>query len=382
MPSIKRNFLCSLNKSFVLLVYCCSIRTSASNSEKSQKCKLSENDGICKSIYECPKSLNDWKQNVSSVVYCSEEDQIVCCENEQSQTTLRKSEKKCLEYLKYTFEQTQNLPEDPEEDDLEISFLDRCGISAQQYSIVGGEDASLREYPHMAAIGDNTLENFIHWFCAGSIISEYFVITAAHCIFTNKQVNGNMISPKIVKLGALNVDIQESTVEIYQVEKGIIYPDYRSQFVYNDIGLLKLRTKVQFNINIRPICLAVDKHQNHDQVWAIGWGSYKNASYEGILQKLQLPLVSTKECSKTYNAKRKRLPEGLKDSILCYGAVRGIDTCPGASGGPIQVVNSDIYCSYSLVGVTSAGVRCTEGYPGLFTKVSEYLDWIETTVWG
>lgn len=35
----------------------------------------------------------------------------------------------------------------------------------------------MREYPHMAAIGDNAIEmdeieNFVLWFCAGSLISE------------------------------------------------------------------------------------------------------------------------------------------------------------------------------------------------------------------
>lgn len=76
------------------------------------------------------------------------------------------------------------------------------------------------------------------------------------------------------------------------------------------------------------------------------------------------------------------MPQGLNKNILCYGAVKGVDTCPGASGGPVQVVRRDVFCSYTLVGITSAGVRCTQGYPGLFTKVAEYLDWIETLVWG
>lgn len=185
-----------------------------------------------------------------------------------------------------------------------------------------------------------------------------------------------------MKLGAHNLDNEESAVEMYEVDQIIAHPEYQNQFVYHDIGLLKLRKNVQFNVNIRPICLPVDTTKKFDQIWAIGWGNYKGASYEGVLQKLQLPLVTTDECSKTYNSKRKRLPQGLKESILCYGAVKDVDTCPGASGGPVQVVNRDVYCSYLLVGITSAGVRCTEGYPGLFTKVSEYLDWIETRVWG
>lgn len=204
-----------------------------------------------------------------------------------------------------------------------------------------------------------------------------FVLTAAHCIETEG------VAPRVVKLGVLNFDIEESTASIHEVEQSIAYPEYVKQFVYHDIGLLKLKDIVKFNINIRPICLSTDTTKQHDHIWAIGWGKEKNSSYDGVLQKLQLPLVTTDNCKKTYNPKRtRRLPQGLNKNILCYGAVKGVDTCPGASGGPVQVVRRDVFCSYTLVGITSAGVRCTQGYPGLFTKVAEYLDWIETLVWG
>lgn len=49
--------------------------------------------------------------------------------------------------------------------------------------VVGGESASLHEFPHMALLGYKSTENDrTSWDCGGSLISENFVLTAAHCL--------------------------------------------------------------------------------------------------------------------------------------------------------------------------------------------------------
>lgn len=47
--------------------------------------------------------------------------------------------------------------------------------------IVGGEKTKNGEYPHMAAIGWRTLDGTLSFKCGGSLISDRFVLTAAHC---------------------------------------------------------------------------------------------------------------------------------------------------------------------------------------------------------
>ena len=56
----------------------------------------------------------------------------------------------------------------------------------------------------------------------------------------------------------------------------------------------------------------------------------------------------------------------------------------GDSGGPLQIYNIDsIKCMYTILGVTSYGhTNCgSAGVPGIYTRVSNYLDWIEAIVW-
>lgn len=50
------------------------------------------------------------------------------------------------------------------------------------------------------------------------------------------------------------------------------------------------------------------------------------------------------------------------------------------TGGPLQVQTPSHECTYHLIGVTSFGVGCGNGY-GVYTRITSFLDWIEREVW-
>ncbi|KAL6446404.1 hypothetical protein ACFW04_001169 [Cataglyphis niger] len=101
--------------------------------------------------------------------------------------------------------------------------------------------------------------------------------------------------------------------------------------------------------------------------------------------KVQLNYISEDDCKKSYaeDFGTRRMPDGLIQSLLCAGIMEGgKDTCQGDSGGPLQRVLAKPYCMYSIVGVTSFGKFCAFKFsPAIYTKVSIYIDWIESTVW-
>lgn len=58
----------------------------------------------------------------------------------------------------------------------------------------------------------------------------------------------------------------------------------------------------------------------------------------------------------------------------------------GDSGGPLQIYHEESEknkCMYNIVGVTSFGQGCglSKNHPGVYTRVSHYIQWIENIVW-
>uniref|UniRef100_A0A182JJV3 Uncharacterized protein n=1 Tax=Anopheles atroparvus TaxID=41427 RepID=A0A182JJV3_ANOAO len=109
-----------------------------------------------------------------------------------------------------------------------------------------------------------------------------------------------------------------------------------------------------------------------------------------VLQRVRIPLVSNVQCNQLLYRNR-RLRNGILPTQLCAGdPLGGKDTCEGDSGGPLQLMapreqgEPDTgLCRYQLVGVTSNGGICgTVNRPGIYTRVSSYVDWIEGVVWG
>ena len=55
-----------------------------------------------------------------------------------------------------------------------------------------------------------------------------------------------------------------------------------------------------------------------------------------------------------------------------------VDSCNGDSGGPLAYKRGDNDEPWYLIGIVSYGTKkCGIGKPGVYTKVTNYLDWIE-----
>lgn len=136
--------------------------------------------------------------------------------------------------------------------------------------IVGGDFAKQGEFPSMAVLGYyESINDEIEWNCGGTLISERYILTAAHCV---KKPGRNKL--QIVRLGEHNLATTNDNAkhEDYEPESFHIHEKYKILSHYFDIALIRLKHNVNFSSNIRPACLWPYDYVNTTKSIATGWG--------------------------------------------------------------------------------------------------------------
>ncbi|XP_014271218.1 venom protease [Halyomorpha halys] len=353
-----------------------------------EKCKNETEPWTCKKASTC-QSLKDGIAKDGELKLCGFQgrEPIICCPPELLSNKVdplpsaqpragKKAAQKCREYAEYVYRVIDSPSLKP---NAKPTKIPDCAVTAETL-IVGGTPAKRKEFPHMALIGIENKGNPV-WFCGGSLISPNFVLTAAHCGISNEK---DLVVVRLGELDLLEKKDKSSRIDV-KIAEVFNHPMYVPSKGYHDITLLKLEKEVELGPEIRPLCLQTNRSIKHDKVIASGWGyttSGKDSVSSNILQKVLLNVTDDDKCVSAYGTDFDKVNQGIKpDIMMCSGGVRGKDTCKGDSGGPLQVAVKDPYCMYSQVGVTSFGINCGTTYPGVYTRVSAYVPWIENIVW-
>ncbi|XP_047474479.1 serine protease ami-like isoform X2 [Penaeus chinensis] len=258
------------------------------------------------------------------------------------------------------------------------SIANNFGIcEATETRIHNGIFAQLNEFPHMVALVDRFRNQ--HAFCGGTLISENFVLTAAHCIEGKKTP-----SEVSVRVGVINLQDEDS--QTFQVLKIWQHPLYRLPSSYHDIALLQLATKLQLSKSLLPACLPTQngRLQEGKMLTVAGWGKTEVGKLSNVLQKGFGRTVSRFACDDALDKlsnNRVSYSAGITDSIICLDESNS-GSCKGDSGGPLTEENVST-CQHIVLGIVSKGSpHCQRTtIPGIYTNVEHYIQWIVDIVW-
>ncbi|KAB0387374.1 hypothetical protein FD755_002330, partial [Muntiacus reevesi] len=253
-----------------------------------------------------------------------------------------------------------------------------CGIppfSPQWLSrrIAGGIEACPQCWPWQ--VGLRFLGNHQ---CGGAIINSIWILTAAHCV----QSKNNPLFWTVVA-GDHDRTLKESTEQVRRAKHIIMHEDFDTRSYDSDIALIQLSSALEFNSVVRPICLphSLEPLFSSEICVVTGWGSVsKEGGLASRLQQIQVSMLEREVCECTYYSAH---PGGISEKMICadFPASGGKDVGQGDSGGPLVCKHEK--GPFVLYGIVSWGAGCGQPRkPGVFARVSVFLDWIQSKIKG
>ncbi|XP_053371256.1 serine protease 27-like [Clarias gariepinus] len=243
-----------------------------------------------------------------------------------------------------------------------LSQLNVCGRAPLNTKIVGGEDAAAGSWPWQVSFQRGGSH-----FCGGSLISEKWVLSAAHCF-------QSITAPDItIFLGLASLQGFNSNMQTATTSNIIINEAYDPVSNDNDIALVELDFPVTFSSYVVPVCLTASNSflPAGTNVWVTGFGrigTNVNLPPPETLQEVEVPIVSNSDCANSYSS--------ITNNMICAGLSQGgKDSCQGDSGGPLVIRVNGIWVQ---AGIVSFGHGCAQpNFPGVYTRVSQYQGWID-----
>uniref|UniRef100_A0A673GL14 Ovochymase 2 n=1 Tax=Sinocyclocheilus rhinocerous TaxID=307959 RepID=A0A673GL14_9TELE len=249
------------------------------------------------------------------------------------------------------------------------------GILDRSLRVIGGSEARRGSHPWLVSLRIRGSH-----FCAAAILTDHWLLTAAHCFAS--AVAGDFNQRKVDR-GEQNFQLK--TVKFHEKYQ-------RSSPMSYDIALLETKGRIHFGDFIKPVCLPYPGERFPPKTMCVvgGWGRItEKGPLSSVLQEVQLNLLEQSKCKHVLQTLR---PGQKTFTVLCAGPDSGgRDACQGDSGGPLLCPRAD--GRWVAAGVTSWGKGCgrswnnnkikpsfRRGSPGVFTDVLMFLSWIKSNL--
>ncbi|QRP43495.1 trypsin-like serine protease [Amycolatopsis sp. FDAARGOS 1241] len=228
-----------------------------------------------------------------------------------------------------------------------VTLIGSAPGAAAQGSIVGGERASLADFPYAVYLVDGAGTQF----CGGVIVSLSAVATAAHC--------AEAVATKDIRVVVGREDKRADDGATYAVSKAWVHPGFTKAENGDDIAVLTVRG--QLPSSTAKLALDAEVYEPGTKATVVGWGRVADGGDRSdYLRSAVVPMVADSACKSAYASFDAA-------SMVCAGYEEGgVDACQGDSGGPLVVGDT-------LAGIVSFGDGCAKaGKPGVYTRVTEF----------
>lgn len=131
--------------------------------------------------------------------------------------------------------------------------------------IFGGTNAEAKKYKHQVSL--RQIDKMNQHFCGGSIISDLWILTAAHCV-DNGRIQNDI--QKILIVAGVTLLSEEG--DRYSVKSFWLHENWDRKNISNDIGLLETTETIRFSSAVQPIPLASSDPPENTLTTLTGWG--------------------------------------------------------------------------------------------------------------